>query len=647
MKKLLLILVSFTSFFSAFIWAEVKLPQLLSDGLVLQRDTENKIWGWAANNEKVTIILDGKTIASSTTKNNAWQVGLPPQTAGGPHKITVVGKDNDIKYINDVYFGDVWVASGQSNMQTTLSRIEEMFPDAIPTANSPLVREFTVPRIMNFKAPQQDLSGGAWEPSTPDKIADHSAVAYFFGKKIHETQKVPVGILGANFGGSPAECWISREALKQYPEEYKSIENFKDDAYLQSLQDADKKDSDAWYAQLNDNDEGSTSAVKWYENAYNDSNWQKINVPSVWENEGIEPMSGLVWFRKTIDLPENVADQPAFLRLGVIVDADIAYINGQQVGRTWYRYPPRRYKVEPGIVKPGKNVITLRVRVDNKQGEFVAEKPYYLEVGDTKVDLTGEWKYKISNVVTPPPAQRFIPYKQALGCYNGMLAPLFNMKIKGVIWYQGESNADRSEQYQELFPQLIQEWRDKWQQGNFPFLYVQLANYMTDPEEPSDGGWAKLRYAQFLTLQKAENTAMAVITDVGEWNDLHPLNKKAVGERLALTAQALAYGDRDIVYSGPLYKSLEREKNKLIISFDHVGDGLIAKHGKLGGFAIAGEDGEYVWAKAKIKKNKVIVWHKSIKKPVSVRYAWRNDPKNANLYNKNGLPASVFEASVD
>lgn len=644
MKKLLFLLLSASLALSNTAAAKVKLPRLLSDGLILQRNAENKIWGWAKPGEKITVSIDGKSAGATADDNGDWSVQIPAFNAGGPYTISITGVNR--LTINDVYFGDVWVASGQSNMQTTLSRIEEMFPDLIANANDPLIREFTVPREMNFKAPAKDYSDGQWEASVTDTIGDHSAVAYFFAKKLQASQGVPIGILGANFGGSPAECWISRDALKQYPEQYNEIENFDNDAYLASIKAADKKDNDAWFAALNDGDKGLQEKVKWYEDKYNDSGWQTLQLPSLWEDQGIEPMSGIVWFRKEITLPQGVADQPAFLRLGVIVDADTVYINGKKVGNTGYRYPPRRYDVAAGILKPGKNVLTLRVQVDNGEGEFVSEKPYYLEVGETTIDLTGPWKYKVANIIDPPKPKRFIPWNEPLGCYNAMLPPLFNMNITGVIWYQGESNTDRAKQYETLFPDLIKLWRKDWNQGDFPFLFVQLANYMTDPEEPADSEWAATRFAQFKTLSKVNNTAMAVITDVGEWNDLHPLNKKAVGERLAMAAEALAYGNTDVVYSGPLFKDVERRKNALIVRFDHVGSGLIAKGGKLGGFAIAGEDGEYVWAEAEIKGDSVKVWSKQVNTPVSVRYAWANDPKTANLFNKEGLPASVFEARV-
>jgi len=638
------LLLSVLFFLSPLASADIRLPRLLSDGLVLQRDTNVNLWGWADEGEVVKASLDGKAIGETTTKNGAWLIQFASPPAGGPHTIEIKGKNSVA--LNDVYFGDVWVASGQSNMQTTMARVEEKFADEIAAASYPLLRQFTVPRVMIFDEPQADLKGGEWEKSTPETLPDHSAVAYFFGKKIHLDEHIPVGILSSNFGGSPAECWMNEEALKAYPEIYKEAKSFQDHEYLKSIQDADKKEIDAWTAQVDNFDQGMHAEIPWYDNALDHSAWPTLQVPSLWVDEGIEPMSGVVWFRKVVNVPKDVVDQPGMLRLGTIVDADIAYINGKQVGRTYYQYPPRRYKLEPGTLKPGENIITLRIQVDNRRGEFIPEKPYYLQVGDFKVDLSGPWYYQVANIVEPPKPRRFVPWNEPLGCFNAMLNPLLKMPIKGVIWYQGETNAGRAKQYETMFPHLIRHWRDLWGQGDFPFLYVQLANWDVPGVPSSESGWPELRWAQFKTLKEVKNTAMAVAIDVGEWNDLHPLDKKSVGERLALAAEALAYGKKDLVYSGPLFKSVSAEQGKLYVDFDSIGSGLERHGSKLGGFEIAGADGVYKSAKAKIKNDQVVVWSTDVETPISVRYAWDDSPDDANLYNEEGLPASPFKGSV-
>lgn len=634
---------------SSFSHADVRLPKILSDNAILQRDSRVTVWGWADDGEQVSVFIDGKKLAQTQSKNGDWAVVFKSLPAGGPHILEVRG-NNSVK-LNNVYFGDVWVASGQSNMQTPMRRVEPRFPEDVKSANYPLLREFTVPREFKFDGEAQDHPGGDWQATTPDSVLDHSAVGYYFGRTLQQSEQVPIGIIGANFGGSAAECWLSLKALEAYPDIHNKAVSYANAEYLQSLKDADKSHIDRWHADINRTDKGINEQTSWFAPNYNHSKWDTINVPGLWADQGIAPMSGVVWFRRTLELTREQAsianEKPSRLRLGTITDADTTYINGTEVGNTGYQYPPRRYQVAPGILKTGKNTLTIRVRIDNNDGKFVPETPYYLEIGDDKIDLTGPWYYKIGTITQPHPPRQFTPWNEPLGCYNAMLAPLFNMTIKGVIWYQGESNTGRTGQYEHMFPQLIQLWRDKWNQGDFPFLYVQLPNFKPSKPLPSESDWAELRFAQFKTLKKAPNTAMAVTIDVGEWNDLHPHNKRAVGERLALAARSLAY-DHNIEYSGPLFKKAQRKKNTVRLSFTHTGGGLIAK-GKgeaLEGFAIAGMDGAFVWAKAKIVKNNVIVWHPDITIPKKVRYAWADNPDTANLYNKDGLPASPFEVEL-
>ena len=335
-----------------------------------------------------------------------------------------------------------------------------------------------------------------------------------------------------------------------------------------------------------------------------------------------------------------MAGKSAKLILGRIVDADSAFINGQFVGTVSYQYPPRRYDIPTGLLKAGENTIVVRVISNIGKGGFVPDKQYAVVTKDTSINLTGEWKYRLGAEMPPLESQTFIRWKPT-GLYNAMIAPLLNYKIKGVIWYQGESNAERPKEYLSLFSTMIKDWRTNWNEGDFPFLFVQLPNFMETKSEPSESNWALLREAQLKTLS-LPNTGMVVAIDIGEWNDIHPLDKKDVGYRFALAAEKLAYGD-NIVYSGPIYKSMKIDGNKIILSFTHTGSGLIAKgDNKLKYFAIAGNNKKFVWANAKIENNKVVVWNDKVKNPVAVRYAWADNPDGANLYNKEGLPASPF-----
>jgi len=623
--------------------ADISLPKFWSDGAVIQRNSTTRIWGWANEGEVISVTLNGKLIGNAEAHNGQWSIPLGAHPAGGPHRIDISGS-NRIS-LQDLYFGDVWVAAGQSNMQTTMDRVSELFEADIASANIPLLRQFTVPRVLEFSAPQRDFSAGKWEPSTPKSVLPHSAVAHFFGRKLVRDEQIPIGILSTNFGGSPAECWLAEEQLKPYPELYNTAKRFQDIAYLQKLKDADKRYSDDWYAQLSSQDAGLLASPKWYQQKASDSHWKAIQLPANLADQGVAPMSGIVWLQKTITLPDTAIGKAAKLRLGTMVDADTVYVNGTEVGKTYYLYPPRRYSVANTILRAGDNTITVRLQINNNAGEWVTDKPYYLQVGELNIPLSGEWHYRIGTKIEPFKTPHYTPYNQPLGCYNAMLAPLLELNIKGVIWYQGESNSGRPNEYARMFPQLIQHWREEWRQGDFPFLFVQLPNFMKAESEPSESLLAETRNAQMQALA-LNNTAMVVTIDVGEWNDIHPLNKKPVGERLALAAQALAYGKKDVVYSGPQLKSVSAKNNALVITFDHTGSGLVARGEKLQGFALAGDDGKYYWASAKIRKNTVEVLSPHVKKPVKVRYAWANNPTTANLYNLEGLPASPFEGGL-
>jgi sialate O-acetylesterase len=336
----------------------------------------------------------------------------------------------------------------------------------------------------------------------------------------------------------------------------------------------------------------------------------------------------------------------AKLMMGRIVDADVVYINGEKVGNITYQYPPRRYEIPAGVLKPGKNIIVIRVTNNSGKGGFVPDKPYFIAANNQEIDLKGTWQYKVGEVFEPIQltGPTFSAQNQPTSLYNAMVAPLVNQKIKGILWYQGETNAWVPEPYKKLLPALIGDWRNKWNDENLPFLYVQLANFMDVDYLPTESSWAELRYAQFLALS-VPNTAMTVAIDLGEWNDIHPLNKKDVGERLALGALKLAYHE-NIVYSGPIYTSHEKQGNKIVLSFSETGSGLISNDGEdLRRFEIAGADGKFVWATAKIVGNKVEVWSDKIENPEKVRYAWCDNPRGANLYNKEGLPASPFQTN--
>ncbi|UCG56226.1 MAG: beta galactosidase jelly roll domain-containing protein [Phycisphaerales bacterium] len=618
----------------------IRLPRLISDGMVLQRDGSARIWGWAAADEKVTIDFDGKTYSDIAGTDGKWAIMLFELKAGGPHSMEISGS-NHIS-LKDILIGDVWVCSGQSNMDLPMDRVKERYPDVIANSDNPAIRRFFVSKRYDFNTAQEDLQSGHWESANPESVLRFTATGYFFARALYEEYKVPVGLIHASVGGSPAEAWLSEEALKQFPVHLETAEKFRDQAYLNQIAGKDKAVSDAWYRLLQQKDEGLADGRKpWFDPTHDTSDWATMNVPGYWADEDLGHVNGVVWFRKEIDVPASMTGKPARLLLGRVVDSDRTYVNGKFVGSVSYQYPPRKYDVPEDLLKAGKNVIVVRAVNNIGRGGFIPDKPYELAAAGQTIDLKGPWQYKLGAAMDPLPGKTFIEW-QPLGLYNGMIAPLLNYTIKGVIWYQGESNTGRPREYQNLFPALIVDWRQRWNQGNFPFLYVQLANYMRVKDQPSESNWAELREAQLKTLT-VPNTAMAVTSDIGEWNDVHPLNKEDVGKRLALGAQKVAYGDEDVVYSGPIYQSMKIEGNKIVLTFAHIGSGLFSQGGgELKHFAIAGADKRFVWAKAKIEDDTVVVWNDDIANPVAVRYAWADNPEGANLYNKEGLPASPF-----
>ncbi|WP_337040994.1 sialate O-acetylesterase [Emticicia sp. 17c] len=623
------------------VWAEIRLPRLISNGMVLQQKASVKVWGWANKNEAVTIQFNHKTYKTIANQEGKWLVTINTPKAGGPYEMAITG-ENQLK-IKDILIGEVWVCSGQSNMVLPMERVKEKYADIIASTNNPQIRHFFIPTRFNFNTPLEDFSTGKWEAATPENILRFTATGYFFAKDLYEKYHVPIGLINASVGGSPVEAWISEETLRQFPEHLAVATQMKDSSYIHEIRKREAAINNEWYARLRRNDKGMNGAKKWYENEYDASDWATMMLPDFWENQGLKNTNGVVWFRKEINVPASMTGKAAKFFLGRIVDSDSAYVNGQFVGTIGYQYPPRRYEIPKDVLKEGKNTIVVRVINNAGKGGFIKDKTYQIRVGNEIIDLKGNWQFKLGTAQEPLAATTFFQYKP-VGLYNGMISPLINYGIKGVIWYQGEANTNKPSDYHQLFKTMIQDWRQKWNQGSFPFLFVQLANFMEPADQPSESQWAELREAQRQTLNMPQ-TSMAVIIDTGEWNDIHPLNKEDVGKRLALAARKVAYHDKNLVFSGPMYQSMEVKGDKVMLSFTNTGSGLTAKGGgELKYFAIAGADKKFVWAKATIKGNKVEVWSDAVSKPMYVRYAWADNPDTANLYNKDGLPASPFQA---
>lgn len=631
-----------------FCQANVRLPALISDGMVLQRETKLIIWGWASPGEKIHVNFNKKTVHTITSSDGSWKVDLSPMRAGGPYSMEINGNNTII--VNDILIGDVWFCSGQSNMVINMERVKEKYPEDIASANFPEVRNFYIPTLSDVTSVHKELQAGKWISASPENVLDFGAVTFFFARNLYRENKVPVGIINSSVGGTPIEAWIGEEGLKEIPGMTSRIEKLKDTAYLnpilRSARENIKPMPDSW-----SEDKGISGNISWSDVSYVPEGWTRYWLPGYWEDQGVKGLNGIVWFRKEINIPESMTGKPAKLFLGRIVDADNVYVNGVLSGSITYQYPPRRYNLPAGLLKPGKNLIVVKVTNYTGKGGFVPDKPYFLIAGNDSIDLRGDWHYKIGQVFRPAEAgsgsKTISIQNEPTSLFNTMVAPVLNYRIKGFLWYQGETNANNPKGYQQLLSALINDWRIKWKQGTLPFIYVQLPNFMEVRYQPSESQWAELRFEQLKALY-VPNTAMVVTIDVGEWNDIHPLEKRVIGERLALAARNVAYGNENIEHSGPIYRSLIKDADSLKVEFDHVGGGLKIKGGgDLNYFAVAGADRKFVWAEAKIRNNLVIVWSNEIKEPKYIRYAWADNPAGANLYNLEGLPASPFEAFLD
>ena len=622
-------------------FAQIRLPKLISDGLVLQRNEKVKIWGWASPKEKVNLLFKNKSYTADTDHQGNWVIMLPSQKEGGPYEM-VFNASNEI-IIRDILFGDVWICSGQSNMELPMERLKERYGDIIKKSKNTNIRQFLVPDKYDFKKEQTDLDAGNWVSADQKTVMEFSGLGYFFAKNIYEKHPVPIGLINAALGGSPAEAWMSDSALSAFPKSYEEVQKFKNDDFIKQIETTDKKRTEDWYNLVNITDKGLLEIdAKWSQANANDTDWEQMTIPGFWADQSIGNVNGVVWFRKEIEVPKAMVGKPGKLFMGRIVDQDFVYLNDELIGTTSYQYPPRRYDLKSNILKEGKNTIAIRVINNAGKGGFIFDKPYFLAVENDTIDLKGQWKYKLGAVMEPLQGPTFIRWKPE-GLFNAMIAPLTNMKIKGVIWYQGESNTANPIGYAKTMTALIEDWRSKWAQPNFPFLFVQLANFMETHPEPRESNWAALRQAQLETLS-VPNTGMAVAIDLGEWNDIHPLNKEDLGNRLALLARKIAYGETKLLASGPIPTHSKFNQNSVIISFKNIGSGLIIKDGTvLNSFAISNDGVNFVWAKAKIIGNKVEVSNENIKNPTIVRYAWDNNPVDANLYSKEGLPSTPFE----
>lgn len=557
--------------------------------------------------------------------------------AGGPFEMKI----NDI-IIKDILIGDVWLCSGQSNMELTVERVTDMFGEEIATYENPMIRYVKTPYGNDLHGAKDNISQMNWLSLTRQSVPAFSALAYFFAKEMYRETGVPVGIINSSWGGSSIEAWMSGDALQSFPRCLHERDIFNSDRYRELCGKTDAMMSQFWNAALYSGDEGLHAPIAWQHQELDDSDWETVNMFSY--SLGMKngyPVSGSHWFRQKVTLSTEQAGRDAVLRLGCMNDANSVFVNGVFVGTTSYQYPPRIYHVPASILKSGENMVVIRLINYGGRPSFVKDKPYCLATGGDTIRLSTQWKYKLGCEM--PARQGGVSFQNIpTGMYNSMISPLRNLSFKGVLWYQGETNTGRPNEYEALLTALIKDWRRKLSDENLPFFIVQLPNFMQTHSYPVESNWAALREAQRQVTLKVPNTALAVAIDLGESNDIHPLNKKELGRRIALSAKKIIYGHYDIDSSGPVCASMTVKDGKALLSFK-AGTEYFIPVEHLKGFSIAGTDGHFQWAEAKIDNGKIAVWSKNVPCPVRVRYAWDDNPKEANLKSKDGLPASPFQ----
>jgi len=612
------------------------------------------VWGTAEKGETVTVRFADQEANTQADAEGRWEVRLQLMSASSEPRTLTVESQNVAVAFSNVLVGEVWVCSGQSNMEMGLTNCQNAEAE-IATAQFPDVRLFTVPK-RTMMQPETDIPDGTWKVCTPETAPPFSGVAYFFGRELHRRLGVPIGLIDTSLGGTTAEAWTSRDGLLGDPKVREIVEEMDRNIPLWEQQRAE------WQAKICALEERTKDIENlgfpqgWADFPCPSGEWREMEIPGLWQNRG-HNVSGIFWFRKEVELPASWVGKNLVLSLGAADKSDISYFNNEKVGTVSMKEEPgawslpRVYPVPGRLAKAGRNVIAVRVHSDRYNGGLNGPASVMQlscpALPDAKpLPLAGTWHYAIETnyglVELPPEPLSPGNINMPCGLYNGMIAPLTPFAVRGAIWYQGESNAGRACQYRALFPALIRDWRKAWGQPDFAFYFVQLANHMAVKSIPDESQWAELREAQTLTLA-LPHTGMAVAIDIGEAEDIHPRNKQDVGLRLTLNALHQTYGQDSVIPCGPLFQEFQREGRSIRLAFHYVGEGLCAKGEPLQGFAIAGADRKFVWADARIEGETVVVSSPEVPDPVTVRYAWADNPV-CNLYNAAGLPASPFRA---
>lgn len=628
---------------------DLRLPRLISDGMILQQKKQIKMWGFDRPGRKVMLSFLGEEYVAVADGQGRFEAVLPSMEPGGPYNLYIGNENGEEIVVTDILIGDVWLCAGQSNMELPMERVKDRYPEEIRECSEPFIRTFKVIEHSDFHGPLRELQSGSWEKADTGTILKFSATAYFFAKQMYQMTGVPVGLINTSLGGSRIQSWMSREMLQGDVEDLLLAEKYADDAFVAGQLERNQKNMEAWHRNLDEQDQGLKRNFK--ELKAPEPSFKEVSIPFFFRDTQLQGFIGSVWFLRNFQVTGGLAGKAAKLWLGTIVDSDTVYINGVMVGHTDYQYPPRKYEIPEGLLREGENTIVIRVKCENGHGRFTDGKKYALWNDEEEIDLTGKWYYEIGAACEQIEPTDFVNWKPT-GLYNGMVAPCRPYTLAGILWYQGESNTHVPEVYLELMKRMVAGYRKEWGE-ELPFLYVQLPNFAIDrydsDADETGQGWPVVRELQ-RRAKKLPRVGMAVTMDLGEDNDLHPLNKKEVGFRLAMLAAKMLYGIASEC-EGPEICGIDYEMEKtgaVLLYFKNITDGMYAYGGEKGNeirdFELRDEQGIWHRAAAVIKEDTIrLTPVERIRiRPCGVRYLFSNISHGAMIYNRAGFPLSPF-----
>ncbi len=632
MKKCLISFVMLTVF-TLGIYGQLRLPHFFADNMVLQRDTKIPIWGWANAGAQIDVSINNKTVRTVCDVNGKWKVYFPKMKAGGPYDLTIKSRDERIT-LQNVLIGDVFLCSGQSNMELPIRRCMDVVGNKVKDYSNDMIRYLKIPQQYNYVRPNDDMRIIPWQNITPENCGEVSGICYFMARELQEHYHVPIGIINSAVGGTRVEAWMPYESLSQYPGYAEELqkEKYHNSNWPDSIRRMENAAGRHWEQEMISKD---TVVNEWKKPGYNFKNWKIVDMFSNWSNG----KNGSYWFRTTVNLPATTAGKEGLLRFGAIKDADSIFVNGQYVGNTTYQYPPRVYKVKKGLLCEGINEIVVHLMSQNGRPEFNSGKLYQLEVGDEVYTLPKDIQMCIGSLMPSKPHTTYFVDGNT-GLYNAMIAPFQDFAFKGILWYQGESNMGNTGMYASLLKGMVESWRDQFHK-ELPIIIMQLPGYMSRHDRPVDTGWTQIRHQQYLASQQIGKSALAPTLDTGEAVDIHPQDKDVAGHRAALQMRRLAYGERKIVSSGPTPTSATIKNGKAVIKFTKESGELKLNGPELKDFAVK-VDGKYVFAKAAITGPHTVSLDLPSNQNTTIRYCWDDYP-SPTLFNTEGIPAPQFE----